>query len=80
MNKEIPFSEIGSFVPIDNGKGYVIHAAAGCPRNACIEVFEGMLRCCACYRPVAAEAQNLLDINATHNKEMNHFVWKRPQF
>jgi len=61
--------------PLD-GKRYVSHGEPGCPRNACIEYFEGRnyLRCGFCYTPLTQEAAiHVLD----HSKmtEQNSFVW-----
>ena len=37
-------------------KVFVIHGRPGCPRNACIEEFDGFLRCWACYNPLTDRA------------------------
>ena len=46
-----------------NGKRFVIHGGPGCPRNACIEVVNGDLRCWACHRPVDQKATSHLRRN-----------------
>jgi len=61
--------------PLD-GKRYVSHGEPGCPRNACIEYFEGRnyLRCGFCYTPLTQEAAiHVLD--HSEMTEQNSFVW-----
>ena len=61
--------------PLD-GKKYVSHGEPGCPRNACIEYFEGRnyLRCGFCYTPLTQEAAiHVLD--HSEMTEQKSFVW-----
>lgn len=63
------------------GRRYVIHAARGCPRNACIENFDGHLRCWACHTPLTEEAAAYVRNNAhpkddpQGQKNFDAFVW-----
>jgi len=57
-----------------NGKRFVINLRAGVPFNACIEEFQGSLRCWASYHWLDNRAAMVVDGNATKT-EKDSFVW-----
>ena len=57
-----------------NGEKYVTHDKVGCPRNACIEEFDGYLRCWACHMPLTSGAARY--VRATSKPtDKNSFTW-----
>ena len=71
-DRRIKRHELGSFTR--NGKRFVVNIQPGVPRNACIEEFDGYLRCWACYEPLDDDAAQFVRENATFT-DNNAFVW-----
>ena len=59
-----------------NGKRYVIHDKPGCPRNACIERFDGYLRCWACHTVLTDKAAEYV-VDTFEETEKGAFVFSR---
>ena len=57
-----------------NGQRFVINLRPGVPFNACIEEFDGSLRCWASYKQLTQEAADLVARHATQTKS-GAFLW-----
>ena len=58
------------------GKRYVVNANPGVPRNACVEEFDGALRCWASHQWLDDSAADFIRQNATYLPDNNAFIWK----
>lgn len=65
--------ELGSFTL--EGKKFVVNLRPGVPRNACIEEFDGGLRCWASHTWLDNDAAAFVRENSVPTKN-NAFVWK----
>lgn len=72
-DNRIGIRDLGHF--FFNGKKYVVNRRPGVPRNACIEEFEGKLRCWASKIWLTDDAAKVVRENATFNEKQNHFTW-----
>jgi len=73
-DRRIRVRDLGSFTI--NGKRYVVNLRPGVPRNACIEEYDGGLRCWASRTWLDDEAAAFVRDNsepASHNK----FIWNK---
>ena len=57
------------------GTRFVVNGRPGVPRNACVEEFDGSLRCWASKAWLDDAAANFVRANATFRPENNCFVW-----
>lgn len=66
--------DLASF--IIGGKRFVVNGRPGVPRNACVEEFDGALRCWASHQWLDDEAAAYVKAHATYLPENNAFAWK----
>lgn len=66
--------ELGSFTL--GGKRFVVNLRPGVPRNACIEEFDGSLRCWASHKWLDDRAAEFVLKNATPT-DNNAFIWNK---
>lgn len=65
--------DLGSFTI--NGRRFVVNLRPGVPRNACIEEFDGALRCWASHTWLTPDAADFVRANAVPT-DGNAFAWK----
>lgn len=58
-----------------DGKRFVVNGRPGVPRNACVEQFDGGLRCWASRQWLDDDAANYVRNNAKYLPDSNSFVW-----